>query len=74
LNSMLTGLLHDVAVARLTFVELIFLSVVDADAELVTDVIFLIDVLILEDQEDAFRVEVVTFCKDDIDTFRKPVT
>jgi hypothetical protein len=71
---MLTGLLQDVAVARLTFVELIFLSVVDADAELVTVVILLIVVLILEDEEDIILVEVVTFCKDDIDVFRKPAT
>jgi hypothetical protein len=71
---MLTGLLQDVAVARLTFVELVILSVVDADAERVTDVIFLIDVLILEDEDDVFLVEVVTFCRDDIDVFRKPAT
>jgi hypothetical protein len=71
---MLLGLPQDVAVSRLTFVELVILSVVDADAVLVTDVIFLVDVLVLKEEEDVIFVEAVTFCKDDIDIFKKPAT
>ena len=58
---MLFGLEHDVAVARLTFVELVFLVDVDVDALLETDVTFLIDVLIFAEEEDDFFVEVVIF-------------
>jgi hypothetical protein len=54
---MLLGLLHVVAVARLTLVELVFLVEVDVDALLETDVTFLVDVL----KEDVFFVEVVIF-------------
>lgn len=58
---MLFGLEHDVAVARLTFVELVFLVDVDVDALLETDVTFLVDVLIFAEEEDDFFVEVVIF-------------
>ena len=58
---MLFGLEHDVAVARLTFVELVFLVDVDVDALLETNVTFLVDVLIFAEEEDDFFVEVVVF-------------
>jgi hypothetical protein len=58
LNSMLFGLLHDVAVARLTLTEVVFLIVIDAGVELVLDVVVLIDAT---EEEDDLLVEVVIF-------------
>jgi hypothetical protein len=71
LNNMLFGLLHDVAVARLTLTEVVFLIVIDAGVELVLDVVVLIDVT---EEEDDLLIEVVIFWKDDVDTFRNPAT
>jgi len=72
LNKMLFGLLHDVAVARLTLAEVVFLLVVDVVRELVVDVIFLVDEVILAEEEDNFLVEVVVL--DVVDTFKNPAT
>jgi hypothetical protein len=74
LKSMLFGLLHDVAAARLTLTEVVFLLVVDVDFKLVIDVVFLVDELILTGEEDDFLVEVVIFREDDVDTFKNPAT
>jgi hypothetical protein len=74
LNKMLFGLLHDVAAARLTLADVVFLIVVDVDLELVTDGIFLVDVLSLTKDEDEAFIEVVIFWEDDVGTFRNPAT